>query len=282
MTRIGSVINPFVATLTAVVFLLMVFRVAPQNVTNDWKPISGAVAIVLSLTTAYFLYDRAQVRQPLLTPTKSTFDLGKLSVGSHDAKFAIANNGSAALLIGKVVASCSCTVPQQTLTIPPGETRDLRATIDASAGYGTSTLAIYSNDPRGVRRLKASWISGEPNAPVCFPPRVVFRTVKPNTAIHYQAAIYFDSSLGTDNLAPRVESMHCDKEAIRITVGNFDRNALVGGIGCAHQRMGKIDVDVDVQPLDHPGKIGGIAKFDVRLGEKSWALELPVSVAYAE
>ncbi len=89
---------------------------------------------------------------PLIVVEPATQDLGEVPQQPLELSYTVWNRGGSPLHIEKVSVSCGCTkaaVDQE--TIPPGESTQLRVTLDPAEDdlYGNLVRVIYirSNDP---------------------------------------------------------------------------------------------------------------------------------------
>jgi hypothetical protein len=92
---------------------------------------------------------------------ETTHDFGKIKVNMPVAhEFNFTNNGSVALVISSVKASCGCTVTDYSKDpIPPGEKGYVKTTYNAAkTGVFTKSVTVNANTEDGAVTL---WIKGE-------------------------------------------------------------------------------------------------------------------------
>ncbi|MDR0572474.1 MAG: DUF1573 domain-containing protein [Tannerella sp.] len=84
----------------------------------------------------------------------AVYDFGNIKEadGHVTHTFKIKNDGEAALVVTKVVASCGCTTPEWTKEpISSGKTGEIKVTFDSTNRPGpfTKTISVYSNGKTG-------------------------------------------------------------------------------------------------------------------------------------
>jgi hypothetical protein len=96
----------------------------------------------------------AQGKAAVISAEETVYDFGEIKEGDGPVThaFKIKNDGEAALVVTKVVASCGCTTPEWTKEpIASGKTGEVKATYDPlnRPGPFTKTISVYSNGKEG-------------------------------------------------------------------------------------------------------------------------------------
>ena len=94
--------------------------------------------------------------------------------------FLLRNDGSAAVHIGRVMASCGCVVPVlDRKDIPPGEQAGLRTTLSLTGRQGPQRRVVHVMSNDAVTPLLELWLEGTVACPAFEPDTVNFGTVLP-------------------------------------------------------------------------------------------------------
>jgi hypothetical protein len=92
----------------------------------------------------------AAVTAPSLAVAAPTVDVGTVRRGEKvEARFALRNDGAGTLAIREARPACGCTVATFDREIAPGQTGEVRATVDTRRFSGpiTKTVSVVTNDP---------------------------------------------------------------------------------------------------------------------------------------
>lgn len=115
------------------------------------KRIVFTCALILLAAT----FASAQNKEALIVAIDTVvYDFGEVNEADEPVvhTFKIKNDGEAALVITKVVASCGCTTPEWTKEpIAPGKTGEIKVSYDTRNRPGpfTKTISVYSNGKVG-------------------------------------------------------------------------------------------------------------------------------------
>jgi hypothetical protein len=139
------------------------FTFAARNaVTNmkenkSMKQIAFLITAIL-LTTGMVSAQQTQSSGASIVVTETEHDFGdvKESAGNVSYTFTVKNEGTAPLVLTRVVASCGCTTPEWTREpIAPGKTGKVTVTYNPAGRPGsfTKTISIFSNGKSGSYQL---------------------------------------------------------------------------------------------------------------------------------
>lgn len=127
----------------------------------------------------------AQDRPKLVVPEK-IIDLGKVSQGEvRKVVFKLKNEGSAPLVIRAARPTCGCTVADFDREIAPGETGEVRATLDTSDFRGpiSKSILVACNDPFTPTVALSIRVNVRPFLDVYPRPLVRFHTLEKQGAV---------------------------------------------------------------------------------------------------
>ncbi|MBL68982.1 MAG: hypothetical protein CMO74_11130 [Verrucomicrobiales bacterium] len=128
-------------------------------------------AVLLAGLMTWLVLQPAQPRkekssgpEPQLKLARDSHDFGTVMAGQKvTQRFKIRNTGDAPLILGKISASCSCTVPHvERKRIQPDGAATITAELTVKTGKNTQSIYIESNDPgqaRSIIRLHAEGIA---------------------------------------------------------------------------------------------------------------------------
>lgn len=126
--------------------------------------------------------------QPALVVDRTHVDLGRIREGgTYDLTFQLSNTGSAALVLHKVVSSCSCAVIKPTRNqLEPAESVMLNVSFDSTrlSGPQLKTITLHTNDPQQPQVVLS--VACDVETPFTLLPseRVSFTNLRPGEALN--------------------------------------------------------------------------------------------------
>ncbi len=221
----------------------------------------GAAAL-LAVWTAGARGQDPQGPAPRLECAEPDFHFGeRVDTEVVEHRFLLRNTGGAPLHIGRVHASCGCTVASvSTNVIPPGGEADLavRFTLSGRRGAQNKSITVESDDPANPRfRL---WVRGTIIVEVDLEPRYLnFRQV------HARERVSQEARLVTIDPAVRITNAVCPSPAFDVAVGADGRTLTVTTVPPLPEGVLRESVSVET---DHPGGRGsGLVVLAVVLGD---------------
>ncbi len=241
-----------------------------QLVGNRYALIGAAS--VGACVTVYFAL--APMRHPVLVIRQSQIDLGDVKPGNHVVEVAIANEGTAPLVIRGVRSNCTCAVAEPPALIEAGASEVMKVEINARAGVRSATIIIDANDAKKAHPVNFVWFGK--SRPMLYPNRLECCDEKGDLVRRTLHVVYPG---GPSPSPPEVLSLTCGNTPVPFEVRPEIRELEVGRGNAPSRRLQgfAILVQIDIPNSRTPEKRSYVLV--LRSGGEEYKYSIPVVVS---
>jgi hypothetical protein len=241
--------------------------------------VAGPVALIACAAAVLAVrWDSIFPKSPRLQVPEGIVQLGEFAPGERGTAVSLRNTGRMPLLISGVQSTCSCAVVKPPRKIDPGESADLRLSLNVRPGPGFADVTLHSNDPRGARSLSLRWHGSV--APEIYPPKVFASDLPLDRP--YERIVQVVYPGGRAAVVPTVLRTECDAPGVQMETLDNDPLALRTTSALSpHTVVGRLNIRLRIPPPPEPGTVRASCRLSVRYGRETYELRLPVEVSFA-